>query len=162
MIQTWSNVLTACENLVFRRQKDIFLAAKMYKIDLNHLLIINNFKNKLKCAKMLMEVSLKENMRCQTFIHLLKKIKIRLSSRACKEIQVIISKIMVMNNKISELNCKKQIKIIINMNIKMKINKDKILIMEMQINSNIITQEIMETIQKINIKEIIFKIKLIK
>ena len=69
---------------------------------------------------------------------------------------------MVMNNKISELNCKKQIKIIINMNIKMKINKDKILIMEMQINSNIITQEIMETIQKINIKEIIFKIKLIK
>jgi hypothetical protein len=49
-----------------------------------------------------MEVSLKENMRCQTYIPLQKKIKIRLSSRACKEIQVTTSKIIVMSNRILE------------------------------------------------------------
>jgi hypothetical protein len=52
------------------------------------------------------------------------------------------------------------------MNIKTIINKDRILFMEMEINSNItiniITQGIMEIILKINFKEIIFKIRLIK
>jgi hypothetical protein len=83
-----------------------------------------------------MEVSLKENMRCLTFILPQIKIKIRLNFRAFREIKMITSKLIVMISKILELNCKKLIKTTINTIFKAILDRDRIHIMEIQISNN--------------------------
>lgn len=104
-----------------------------------------------------MEVSLKENIKCQMFIHLLKKIKVKLNFNKYYKIM----KILILAIKMSQIlgySYKIHNKIIINTNFKARISKDKNPIMGIQINSNItiniIIKEIMVIHWKIHFNQI--------
>ena len=103
-----------------------------------------------------MEVSLKENIKCQMFIHLPTKIKVKSNfNQYYKMITLILvtkmSQILGYSYKIPNNK-------IINMIFKARVNKDKNHFMGIQINSNITTniiiKEIMGVHWKIHFKEI--------